>query len=122
MYDIKVKASFSSAHNLRNYRGKCEHLHGHNWVVEAVFSYRSLDRDGMAVDFHEAKRMLKEAIEELDHSYLNDIRAFGKMNPTSENIARYIHGRIKKRNARIESVSVWENDSSCATYSERQSR
>jgi 6-pyruvoyltetrahydropterin/6-carboxytetrahydropterin synthase len=118
VYEIKVKANFSSAHNLRNYKGKCERLHGHNWIVEAVFKYRSLDRDGMAVDFHEAKRVLKLAIEELDHSYLNDIPAFRKVNPTSENIARCIYGRISRKNGRIYSVSVWENENSCATYSE----
>ena len=118
MYEIKVKTNFSSAHNLRNYKGKCERLHGHNWVVEAVFAYKSLDRDGLAVDFHEAKRILKDAIEALDHSYLNDIPAFKKANPTSENIAKHIYDRVKRKNGRISSVSVWENDNSCATYYE----
>jgi 6-pyruvoyltetrahydropterin/6-carboxytetrahydropterin synthase len=116
MFEIKVKADFSSAHNLRNYRGKCERLHGHNWVVEAVFSYAKLGRDGMAVDFRQAKRLLRDAIEDLDHSYLNDHAAFKKANPTSENIAAHIYGRIAKRSAGIRSVSVWENESSCATY------
>jgi 6-pyruvoyltetrahydropterin/6-carboxytetrahydropterin synthase len=117
MYEIKVKTTFSSAHNLRNYRGKCEHLHGHNWIVEAVFAYKSLDADGLAVDFRDAKGVLKDAVEELDHSYLNDHPYFKKVNPTSENIARFIYGRIKKRNSRIKSISVWENENSCATYS-----
>jgi 6-pyruvoyltetrahydropterin/6-carboxytetrahydropterin synthase len=90
MFEIKVKATFSSAHNLRNYRGKCEHLHGHNWNVEAVFAYKSLDSDGMAIDFREAKSMLKDSIEDLDHSYLNDLSSFKKVNPTSENIAKFI--------------------------------
>ena len=57
MYEIKVKSSFSAAHNLRNYRGKCENLHGHNWNIEAIFAYKSLSKDGMAVDFKEAKRI-----------------------------------------------------------------
>jgi len=116
MYEIKVKANFSAAHNLRNYRGKCEHLHGHNWVVEAVFAYKSLDADGLAVDFGDAKGALKDAIEELDHSYLNDLSHFKKVNPTSENIAKFIYVRMKKRNSRVKSISVWENENSCATY------
>lgn len=119
MYEIKVKANFSSAHNLRNYRGKCERLHGHNWIVEAVFAYKALDGDGMAVDFRDAKGALKASVEELDHSYLNDLAAFRKANPTSENIARLIFGRIAKKDAHIMSVSVWENETSCATYSKR---
>ena len=60
MYEIKVKSNFSAAHNLRNYHGKCENLHGHNWNIEAVFAYSSLDADGMAIDFKEAKALLKE--------------------------------------------------------------
>ena len=69
MYEIKVKSSFSAAHNLRNYRGKCENLHGHNWNIEAIFAYRSLGKDGMAVDFKEAKGLLKSVLERFDHSY-----------------------------------------------------
>jgi 6-pyruvoyltetrahydropterin/6-carboxytetrahydropterin synthase len=72
----------------------------------------------MAIDFREAKSMLKDSIEDLDHSYLNDLNSFKKVNPTSENIAKFIYGRIQKRNSRIISVSVWENENSCATYSE----
>ncbi len=116
MYEIKVKSNFSSAHNLRNYWGKCEHLHGHNWVVEAVFSYGKLDKDGMAIDFKEAKAILKSAVEDMDHSYLNELKSFKALNPTSENIARLIYCRIKKESSVIKSISVWENESSCATY------
>ncbi|MBN2453664.1 MAG: 6-carboxytetrahydropterin synthase QueD [Candidatus Omnitrophica bacterium] len=118
MYEIKVKANFSSAHNLRNYRGKCEHLHGHNWAVEAVFVYRKLDKDGMALDFKAARKMLGDILERLDHSYLNEIGDFKKLNPTSENIAGWIYGEMKKVCPQTASVSVWENENSCATYRE----
>ena len=118
MYTIKVKSNFSSAHNLRKYSGKCEKLHGHNWVVEASFQYRELDKTGLAVDFRIAKATLRDATEELDHSYLNDHKFFKKVNPTSENIARFIYERIKKKIANIKSISVWENENSCAVYCE----
>lgn len=118
MYEIKVKANFSSAHNLRNYRGKCEHLHGHNWAVEAVFEYEKLDKDGMAIDFKDAKAILKRTLENMDHSYLNDLKDFKSVNPTSENIAKLIYDKIKKESLEIKSISVWENESSCATYLE----
>jgi 6-pyruvoyltetrahydropterin/6-carboxytetrahydropterin synthase len=118
MYEIKVKANFSSAHNLRNYRGKCERLHGHNWNVEAVFAYGKLDKDGLAMDFKEAKAILKSAIEEMDHSYLNELESFRVTNPTSENIAKLIYDKIRKTSAGIKSISVWENENSCATYTE----
>ena len=118
MYEIKVESGFSAAHNLRNYRGKCEKLHGHNWKVEAVFAYESLDKDGMAVDFKEAKKILKEVIGEFDHSYLNETGVFKNSNPTSENIAKFIYDGVKKNNKNLKSISVWENADSCATYSE----
>ena len=116
MYEIKVRSSFSAAHNLRNYRGKCENLHGHNWNVEAIFAYRSLGKDGMAVDFKEAKGLLESALEKFDHSYLNEKSVFKRLNPTSENMAKLIYDGIKKSNRFLTSVSVWENENSCATY------
>jgi len=116
MHEIKIRSGFSAAHNLRNYRGKCENLHGHNWNVEAVFAYESLDKDGMAVDFKEAKAMLNKVLDEFDHSYLNETGVFKNINPTSENMAKFIYDKLKRKDDHIQSVSVWENDTSCATY------
>ena len=118
MFEIKVKADFSAAHNLRNYEGKCERLHGHNWIVEALFRYKELDKDGLAVDFKIAKAALKDSIERLDHSYLNEVDFFKNSNPTSENIAKFIYDSVKKKIRNIYSVAVWENEKSCAIYSE----
>jgi 6-pyruvoyltetrahydropterin/6-carboxytetrahydropterin synthase len=118
MYEIKVKTDFSAAHNLRNYEGKCERLHGHNWIVEAVFRYQKVDKEGLAIDFRIAKTALKDAAETLDHSYLNELKFFKKANPTSENIAKFIYTSIKKKIRGIHSVAVWENERSCAVYSE----
>lgn len=118
MYEIKVKAAFSAAHNLKNYRGKCELLHGHNWQVEAVFAYESLDKSGLAVDFRKAKKILKDVTEKLDHSYLNKLAALKRINPTSENIAKFIYDNVKHGNRNLRSIAVWENENSCATYRE----
>ena len=118
MFEIKVKSDFSAAHNLRNYEGKCEKLHGHNWIVEAAFRYKKLGQNGLAVDFRIAKSVLKDAIEELDHSYLNELGYFKKTNPTSENIARFIFENVKEKMKDLYSVAVWENERSCAVYYE----
>ena len=119
MYEIKVKSSFSAAHNLRNYHGKCENLHGHNWNIEAVFAYKPLGKSGMAVDFKEAKNLLESVLEKFDHSYLNETNVFKRLNPTSENMAKLIYDEIKEKNRSVVAVSVWENENSCATYKER---
>jgi 6-pyruvoyltetrahydropterin/6-carboxytetrahydropterin synthase len=135
MYTIKVEANFSSAHNLRNYKGKCEELHGHNWKVEVAVSKDKLDKAGMVSDFKYLKMKLKRVLEKLDHKYLNNIPYFKKVNPirkkigkkailsngvnpTSENIARYIYDNLKHSIKSIVSVTVWENDTSSATYEE----
>jgi 6-pyruvoyltetrahydropterin/6-carboxytetrahydropterin synthase len=116
MYSIKVESYFSSAHNLRGYKGKCESLHGHNWKVEALVTARQPDKTGMVMDFKDLKLKLNNILEELDHKYLNDIPYFKKVNPTSENIARYIYDSLKSQVLSLESVTVWENNTSSATY------
>ena len=118
MFEIKVKTDFSAAHNLRNYEGKCENLHGHNWTVEGVFRYKKVDGNGLAVDFRIAKSALKDAVEGLDHSYLNELAYFKKANPTSENIAKFIFNSVREKIKSVYSIAVWENEKSCAIYSE----
>jgi 6-pyruvoyltetrahydropterin/6-carboxytetrahydropterin synthase len=116
MFTVKVQASFSSAHNLKGYKGKCEELHGHNWSVELAVSKSTLDKIGMALDFSYLKGKLHEVLERLDHKYLNDVPYFKKINPTSENIAKYIYDTLKPRISNISSITVWESDNSSATY------
>lgn len=118
MYSIKVEGSFSSAHNLRGYKGKCEELHGHNWKIEVVAVKDELDKIGMVLDFKCLKMKLNAVMEKLDHKYLNRLACFKKVNPTSENIAKYIYGQLKPQVPALKSVTVWENTTSSATYEE----
>jgi len=120
MYEILVKGDFSSAHNLIGYKGKCEELHGHSWKVEARFEKGSLDGIGIAIDFTILKARLRDILKELDHKHLNKVSAFRAQNPSAENISRFIYERLKKTTKEkgliLKSVSVWESDTSCATY------
>jgi 6-pyruvoyltetrahydropterin/6-carboxytetrahydropterin synthase len=118
MFTLKVEASFSSAHNLRGYKGKCEALHGHNWKVEVLVRAQELDKTGMVMDFTEIKKHLRAVLEKLDHTYLNKIAYFKKINPTSENISKYIYQRLAARIQGLAAVTVWEISTSCATYNE----
>jgi 6-pyruvoyltetrahydropterin/6-carboxytetrahydropterin synthase len=118
MYSLKVQGSFSSAHNLRGYKGKCEDLHGHNWVVEIVVKSAGLDDLGMVLDFKILKKKLNACLEQMDHKYLNRLEYFKKVNPTSENIAKYIYKKLKSQIILLSSVTVWENNTSCANYEE----
>ncbi|MFC1666788.1 6-carboxytetrahydropterin synthase QueD [Candidatus Omnitrophota bacterium] len=120
MYEILIKSDFSSAHNLRGYRGRCERLHGHNWKVDARFETAALNNIGISVDFKVLKSKLKSILKRLDHTYLNRISAFKRKNPSAENIAKYIFkelkSSLKSKDFFVKSVSVWESDASCATY------
>jgi 6-pyruvoyltetrahydropterin/6-carboxytetrahydropterin synthase len=118
MYSLKVEGTFSSAHNLRGYKGKCEDLHGHNWRVDIVVRSLKLDNIGMVLDFKFLKEKLSVVLEEMDHKYLNKLVYFKKINPTSENIAKYIYHKLKIRIPLLSSVTVWENSTSSATYEE----
>jgi 6-pyruvoyltetrahydropterin/6-carboxytetrahydropterin synthase len=122
MYKIKIVTNFSAAHSLRGYKGKCESLHGHNWKVEVLVSSEKLNSLGIAIDFQELKKITSKVLEELDHKHLNDLEYFRKVNPSSEQIARYIFLRLKKLIAnqkyRLGEVLVWETETSCAGYSE----
>ena len=132
MFSLKVEGAFSSAHNLRGYKGKCEDLHGHNWRVEITVKSGELDGIGMVLDFKYLKSRLNAVLEELDHKYLNKLAFFSatkrggsaknsggkKINPTSENIAKYIYHKLKTRIPLLDCVTVWENSTSCATYEE----
>lgn len=122
MFDLMIETQFSAAHQLRGYRGKCEDLHGHNWRVQVTVSSDKLNDIGMVIDFHELKAITGEIISSLDHAFLNDVFPFTEINPSSENIARWIYESIKKKldkkNCSLSSVTVWENETSSATYYE----
>ncbi|MDP2927421.1 MAG: 6-carboxytetrahydropterin synthase QueD [Candidatus Omnitrophota bacterium] len=128
MYSLKVQGTFSSAHNLRGYKGKCEDLHGHNWLVEILIKSAQLDDIGMVLDFKYLKKKLNATLEQMDHKYLNRIPYFSaaggsasggkKVNPTSENIAKYIYKKLKPQIPLLNCVTVWENSTSSANYEE----
>ena len=123
MYEISIEEEFSGAHRLRNYKGKCENLHGHNWKVQVVISGEKLDKDGLLMDFHFLKKKLRQVLENLDHTYLNNVSFFKKENPTSENISYYIYKKLKillkNSPVKVEKVSVWENNRQSAAYYEK---
>ena len=125
MFEVCVENSFSAGHALRGYQGKCENPHGHNYKVRVTLAGDALNKIGLLVDFKELKSVMNQAIDQLDHQYLNDIEPFREENPSAENIARHIYRSIKARlimeiggSIQIKKVKVWETASSAATYFE----
>ena len=120
MFELTVESSFSSAHNLREYDGACERLHGHNWRVELHIEAEKLDSNGLAIDFKLLKKELNKVVGGLDHRYLNEITPFDTLNPSAENLAKYIFEKLSKSlnngNLRVSLVRVWESEQAAASY------
>ncbi|NVM26049.1 MAG: 6-carboxytetrahydropterin synthase QueD [Desulfobacterales bacterium] len=120
MYELTVIRQFSAAHQLREFRGNCERLHGHNWKVEVSLTGEELNDAGLLIDFKEVKEATDRTLGELDHSFLNELPHFRDQNPSSENIAAYIFEKLSTtlNNNRIKVIKVtaWESDSARASY------
>ena len=124
MFEIKVSAEFEAAHRIAGYKGKCDRLHGHSWTVEDGVTGTRLDEIGMLVDFKLVKGRLRELLETLDHMFLNDLEPFSAgINPTAENIAKYIYSEMAKaefltEDIKLKHIQVWESPKSSVIYTE----
>ncbi len=120
MFEICADYSFSAGHALRGYKGKCENPHGHNYKVQVTIAGEKLDSTGLLMDFVELRGAIKSLAERLDHRFLNDLEPFDRINPSAENLAKYfcegIESRIRAQGLRVQAVTVWETDSTSATY------
>jgi len=120
MYEIAVEQHFDAAHFLRGYQGKCEALHGHRFKVVVKLTASGLDDIGIAYDFTELKKHLAEIVARFDHTCLNDVPPFDKLNPSSENIAATIYQELKSKLAdapvSISAIEVWESPQSWVVY------
>ena len=124
MFEVSVDRTFAAAHKLRDYHGKCENLHGHNYKVRVTMESNELDPTGLVVDFGEIKTLMDGVIDKLDHTYLNEVPPFDVLNPSAENIAKLFHDEIaaglgsgaRTIPVRVAAVKIWETDTSTATY------
>jgi len=125
MFEVTVEETFAAGHALRNYRGKCENVHGHNYRVQVTLEGAQLDEAGLLVDFVELKKVLHGVLDRLDHRFLNEVAPFDVLNPSAENMARHIFEELERGldgqpGARIASVRLWETDTCSATYRGRR--
>ena len=120
MFTLSVQSHFDSAHFLRGYNGPCANLHGHRWELVVRVAAEEVDGIGIAVDFKRIKSALKEVTEDLDHTCLNDHEQFRALNPTAENLARFLYERlsfeISGLGAQVVGVEVWESEDCCVSY------
>lgn len=116
MFELMVEDTFSAAHQLKGYKGRCENLHGHTFKVQVFMEGDKLKPEGYLVDFKDMKDALKKVLDELDHSYLNDLPYFKELNPTAESLAKLIYEKLHPLAPELKKVTVWESASASATY------
>jgi len=125
MYELTVEREFSSGHYLRNYQGRCENPHGHNYKVKITLIGSELDQAGLLLDFKLLKQVMRPVIDRIDHQMLNDLEPFKTVNPSAENIARYFYQETSQQlsdmtsgRVRVKVCTIWETDTTSATYYE----
>ncbi|MBV8475351.1 MAG: 6-carboxytetrahydropterin synthase QueD [Acidobacteria bacterium] len=127
MYEVTVEDSFAAGHYLRNYRGKCENPHGHNYKVRVTLAGSELDKAGLLIDFKELRDLMKHVIDRLDHQMINELEPFKTLNPSAENLAKYFFDETSRRlkgetNGRVQvkDVTVYETEETTARYFESE--
>jgi 6-pyruvoyltetrahydropterin/6-carboxytetrahydropterin synthase len=120
MYEVTIIKSFSAAHLLAQIGGKCEELHGHNFRVEVTVAAPDLNESGLLIDFRVLKKWLNVILDQMDHKHLNELPYFAGINPSAENIAKYIYAQMepkaKESQVRIARIKVWESENAAVTY------
>ena len=121
MFEVSVEQTFAAGHALRNYKGKCENVHGHNYRVRITMQGDQLDSTGLLVDFLDVKSLIGGVVDYLDHQFINDLPPFDELNPSAENIAKYFYDQVSgglKNDVpvRVSEVTIWETDTSSAVY------
>ena len=121
MFEITIEETFAAGHALRNYKGKCENVHGHNYRCQVTVTGEELDEIGLLVDFVELKKVVHGVLDRMDHQWLNEFPPFDVLNPSAENIARYIYEEVskglgQKEATRLSFVKLWETDTASAIY------
>ena len=122
MFTVRIEDSFAAAHFIKNYNGKCENLHGHNYKVRVYVKGEELDKGGMLLDFSLLKKSLKTVFKELDHKNLNDIKLFNDFDPSAELISKFIFDKIKillpeeGQRYHLSKIEVFETEKNMAVY------
>jgi 6-pyruvoyltetrahydropterin/6-carboxytetrahydropterin synthase len=121
MFEVTIEETFAAGHALRNYRGKCENVHGHNYRCQVTLEGAELDSIGLLVDFVELKKVVHGVLDRMDHQWLNEFPPFDVLNPSAENMAKYIYDEVSdglktRQGVKVGAIRLWETDTASATY------
>jgi 6-pyruvoyltetrahydropterin/6-carboxytetrahydropterin synthase len=124
MFEVHVTTTFPAAHALRNYYGKTEPIHGHNWRAKITIAGPQVDSMGLLIDFVPLQKEIARVIGRLDHQFLNEVTPFDTVNPSAENIAHYLWQEFSvsvppmqpEFAVSVSRIEVWETDNCSAVY------
>jgi 6-pyruvoyltetrahydropterin/6-carboxytetrahydropterin synthase len=121
MFEVTIEETFAAGHALRNYHGKCENVHGHNYRCQVTVEAPDVDSNGLLVDFVELKKVVHGVLDRMDHQWLNEFPPFDALNPSAENMAKYIYDEVSqglktRPEVRVGAIRLWETDTASATY------
>jgi 6-pyruvoyltetrahydropterin/6-carboxytetrahydropterin synthase len=121
MFEVTIEETFAAGHALRNYHGKCENVHGHNYRCQVTLEGAELDSIGLLVDFVELKKVVHGVLDRMDHQWLNEFPPFDVLNPSAENMAKYIYDEVNeglktRQGVKVGAIRLWETDTASATY------
>jgi 6-pyruvoyltetrahydropterin/6-carboxytetrahydropterin synthase len=121
MFEVTIEETFAAGHALRNYRGKCENVHGHNYRCQVTLEGAELDSVGLLVDFVELKKVVHGVLDRMDHQWLNEFPPFDVLNPSAENMAKYVYDEVceglkTRQGVKVAAIRLWETDTASATY------
>ncbi len=97
MFAIEIKENFRAAHHLELPGGKTEDHHLHDWQVIAEVQAEKLDKIGTVMDFHKLQKFLNEILQPVNGKDLNRIDYFADLNPSAENVAKYIYEKLEPK-------------------------
>ena len=125
MFEVTVEDTFAAGHYLRNYKGKCENPHGHNYKVRVTLAGQDLDKAGLLLDFKDLREVMRHVTDRLDHQMINDLEPFTVINPSAENLSRFFFDETNRQlsemtggRVQVKDCTIFETDTTTATYYE----
>jgi len=123
IYEIFVNDHFTAKHALKGYDGKSSQCHSHKWSVDAYIQCTTLNKLGIGMDFGDIKDVVRDILGRLDHTNLNEVMEFGSINPTAENLAKFIYTELSRRlntdRIKVDKVMVSESPGCGSSYQEK---
>ena len=119
MIYLTTKNILYSSHYLKNHKGKCATLHGHQYEIELTIKapYDTIKKNecNFIIDLYDFDKIW-QSIFPTDHVNINEIT--NEDNPSIEFLSKWIYNKIKTKIPELYSVKIHETPTNNCTYIE----